>query len=95
MTHGQAVSQWFQFRAAEEVSGHLAALAADGRNNDLFAEYADWVRENATYCEEAIDRLGLDVFIAEFVRKPYTPPTVAELDFEHLIDLECRANPYM
>ena len=28
-------------------------------------------------------------------RKPYTPPTVTERDFEHLIDLECRANPHM
>ena len=28
-------------------------------------------------------------------RKPYTPPTVTEHDFEHLIDLECKQNPQM
>jgi hypothetical protein len=28
-------------------------------------------------------------------RRPYSKPTVTRRDFEHLIDLECRANPAM
>ena len=32
---------------------------------------------------------------ADYASKPYTKPTVTEHDFEHLIELECKQNPYM
>jgi len=95
MTRGQAVAQWFDFPAAEQVARNLTALAVDGRHPELFADNAEWVRMMAQSCEDAIDAVGLEEFVwFNGLRKPYTKPD-AWRDEESFISGLCARNPHM